>query len=596
LRLAASRRQTAHMAADELASELDLARKALDAGDPSHAIHHASIAMACAPTDGRVERLLEEIALAAGDSFLDLVPSTGNMYHGMAALRAWALHRGERVGDAAPMLLRAQAAAPETDYLRLVERWLAKDGMVGRLDADSFTGGLNAIDAALPKLRSRVLALAELASSALSDSDMLRFTICVLRRKSGRLDAAASLAEAWVAERPGYWSHVALGNARRHQGRLEEAIAQFREAMAFVPDDTAALLDVGDLSMETGNVREALEAYDVVLAREPEHPWAHPSALFLRAREPEGDAAGRSLLSWARAHPEDARAADLATRLFPFTFALPPRPEAMISGAAQALGKDLSVTKLTVTSFEAPSALRALRAVLGEKGARLEVSFGEIPRPDPRDPLERVPFAAWKFPHRGLLGRLTGDRAIDAEPALAPPPSAPAGSIAALAARPFDREVWWVGAASVVTEHGIDAARAAALGCLVHTPPCPLADLWWWDWMFRVQVASVLVLGRLNSGWSEGPRREVLTTLLRGPVDWVCTAALVATAEIAEREHDARESCLELLASALDLRPESPVVVMCIVRPAVDLLRRFDDLPPGLRQRVDRLYRDLEQD
>ncbi len=584
------------MTPDELANELDLARKALGAGDRSHAIHHASVAMACAPADERVEALLGEIALAGGDSFLDLVPSTGNIYHGMGALRAWALHRSQRVGDAAPLLLRAQAAAPETDYLLLLERWLATHGTVERLDADSFAGALNAVDEAQPRLRPRVLALAELASSALSNSDMLRFTVCVLRRKSGRLDAAASLAEGWVAERPGYWSHVALANARRHQGRLEEAIAQFRKASAFNPEDTAALLDVGDLSMEAGNVRAALEAYDVVLAREPGHPWAHPSALFLRAREPEGDGAGRALLSWTRAHPGDARAADLATRLYPYTFALPPRPEAMISGAAQALGKDLSVTKLTVTSFEAPSALRALRAVLGEKGARLEVSFGEIPRPDPRDPLGPVPFTVWKFPRRGLLGRLTGDRAIDAEPALPPAPSAPASSIAALAARPLDREGWWAAAASVVREHGPATARAAALGCLVHTPPCPLADLWWWDWVFRVQVASALVIGRLESGWSEGPRREALTTLLRGPVDWVCTAALVATAEIAEREHDVREGCLKLLASALDLRPVSPVVVMCIQRPAVDLLRRFDELPAGLRQRVDLLYRDLDQD
>jgi tetratricopeptide (TPR) repeat protein len=584
------------MPTDELARELDLARKALGGGDPSHAIHHASVAIGRAPTDERVEDLLGEIALAAGDSLLDLVPPTGNVYHGMAALRAWALYRSQRVSDAAPLLLRAQAAAPETDYLRLLEHWLANDGSVRQLNADSFTAALNAVDEAQPRLRSRVLALAERASSALSNSDLLRFTVCVLRRKSGRLDAAASLAEDWVAERPGYWSHVALANARRHQGRLEEAISQFREAIAFDPEDTAARLDVGDLSMEVGNVREALEAYDVVLGREPEHPWAHPSAMFLRARGPEGDTASRALLSWARAHPGDARAADLATRLYPYTFALPPRPEAMISGAAHALGKDLGVAKLAISSFEAPSALRALRAVLGEKGARLEVSFGEIPRPDPRDPLGRVPFTAWKFPYRGLLGPLTGDRAIDAEPALPPPPPAPAGSIAALAARPFDREIWWAGAASVVTEHGADAARTAALGCLVHTPPCPLADLWWWDWMFRVQVASALVLGRLESGWSAGPRREALTTLLRGPVDWVCTAALVAAAEIAEREPVAREGCVELLASALDLRPVSPVVVMCILRPAVDLLRRFDGLPAGLRERVDRLYRDLEQD
>jgi tetratricopeptide (TPR) repeat protein len=584
------------MSTDGLENELDLARKALGDGDPSHAIHHASIALGRAPTDDRVEALLGDIALAAGGSFLDLVQSTDNLYHGMAALRAWALHRSQKVSEAAPLLLRAQAVAPETDYLGLLERWMSNAGVVEQLNADWFTAALYAVDAAQPELRGRVLALAELALPALSDSDRLRFAVCVLRRKSGRTDAAATLAEDWVAERPGYWSHVALGNARRHQGRFEQAIAQFRHAIPYDPEDTAARLDIGDLSMELGKDRDALDAYEAVLARKPEHPWALPSVLFVRARAPEGEASGRELLNWARAHPGEARATQLATELYPYTFALPPRPESMIRGAAHALEKDLGVAQLAISSFEAPSALRALRAVLGDKGSMLEVSFGEIPQPDPRDPLGRVPFTVWKFPHQGLLGRLTGDRAIEAEPALPAPPPAPAGSIATLASRPFDRDSWWAGAAGVVTEHGLATARAGALGCLVYTPPCPIANLPWWDWMFRVQVASAFVLARLELGWSQGPRREALTALLHGPVDWVCTAALLVLAEIAEREPDARQGCLELLAGALDLRPLSPVVFMCILEPAVDMLRRFDELPPALRDRVDRLHREFEQD
>jgi hypothetical protein len=584
------------MSTDELADELDAARRALDAGDPSHAIHHASVALGLAPTDDRVEALLGDIALAAGDSLLDLVPSKGDFYHGMAALRAWALHRGHQVGDAAPLLLRAQAVAPDTDYLVLLERWMSSTGMVEQLNADSFTAALHSVDAARPELRDRVLALAELALPAHSDSDRLCFAVCVLRRKSGSTDASASLAEDWVAERPGYWSHVALGNARRHQGRLEEAIAQFRYAIPYDPEDTAARLDIGDLFMELGKDRDALDAYEAVLARNPEHPWALPSALFVRGRAPGGEAAGRELLNWARAHPGEARATQLATLLYPYTFALPPRPESMIRGAAHALAKDLGLAKLAVSSFEAPSALRALRAVLGDKGTKLEVSFGEIPQPDPRDPVGRVAFTAWKFPHQGMLGRLTGDRAIEAEPALPTPPLAPAGSIATLASRPFNRDGWWAGAASIVTEHGSASSRAAALGCLVHTPPCPIADLPWWDWMFHVQVASAFVLARLETGWSQGPRREALTALLHGPVDWICTAALLVLAEIAEREPDARQGCLELLARALDLRPLSPVVFMCILEPAVDVLRRLDGLPPALRDRVDRLHREFEQD
>jgi hypothetical protein len=125
--------------------------------------------------------------------------------------------------------------------------------------------------------------------------------------------------------------------------------------------------------------------------------------------------------------------------------------------------------------------------------------------------------------------------------------------------------------------------------------PCPLTDLSWWNWVFRVQVASAFALARLGAGFDRGPRREALTALLRGPVDWTCTAALIALAEIAEREPGARSGAVELLASALDLRPMSPVVVMCILEPAVDLLRRLDGLPPALRDRVARLQGELAQ-
>lgn len=43
-------------------------------------------------------------------------------------------------------------------------------------------------------------------------------------------------------------------------------------------------IDIGDMLWEHGREAEALEAYEKVLAHEPEHPWALPSALLLRAQ------------------------------------------------------------------------------------------------------------------------------------------------------------------------------------------------------------------------------------------------------------------------------------------------------------------------
>jgi tetratricopeptide (TPR) repeat protein len=582
-------------AGDELTEEIDRARAALAKGDVDHASHHVggALGLGLGLGDERLGQLLEEFARAAGDAPPE-VPESGELYHGLAALRAWMLERAERLGEAAPLLLRAQAAAPDTDYLSLVERWLASPERCARLEPESLVPALHAVNGQMPEMRGRLLVLAERVLGVHAQSDHLSFAICIFRRQQGDLPGALELAQARVAERPGYWPHVALGTALRYAGQVEEAILQFESALEFEADDVAARLDIGDLRLELGDEDAALEQYQAVLAREPQHPWATASALYLRARRPGGQAAATQLLALARAHPDQDRAQYLATTLAPFWFALPPRPEASIQGLAQALATGQRAKAMGLSSYEAPSAIRAMRAALGDASADFEISFAEIPRPDPRDPIGQVPYVLWKFPRSGPFG--LGRRAIEGTPGVAAPAPAHAALIAALAAGGFDRDAWWEGAAAVVAELGGETARATALGCMLHTPPCPRAELSWWTWVFQVQVAAAFVLARLERGWQPGLRRDALRSLVHGPVDWITTAALVALAEIVRREPEARAGSLELLAGALDLRPQSPVVYMCIVEPCAHLLGRLEDLPADLRARVDGLLEEIRQE
>jgi tetratricopeptide (TPR) repeat protein len=81
--------------------------------------------------------------------------------------------------------------------------------------------------------------------------------------QAGRHDDGVSLLEK-VAERAGGGStvHVSLVDMYRAVGQLTEALAAARKVANADPDDALAVLDVAELSLETGSPDEALKAFD----------------------------------------------------------------------------------------------------------------------------------------------------------------------------------------------------------------------------------------------------------------------------------------------------------------------------------------------
>ena len=93
---------------------------------------------------------------------------------------------------------------------------------------------------------------------------------------AGDWDRAFALADAGIAKglsHPTLYKLRALG--RERQGRLEEAIADFRAALARTPDDQAALNALGLCLARTGRADEAIEALDRAIALEPTAAAAH---------------------------------------------------------------------------------------------------------------------------------------------------------------------------------------------------------------------------------------------------------------------------------------------------------------------------------
>jgi protein O-GlcNAc transferase len=70
-------------------------------------------------------------------------------------------------------------------------------------------------------------------------------------------------------------AHSKLGVALAHQGRADEAIAEFTTAVAIQPTYAPAYSNLGNVYREKGMLAEALAAYERALAIDPEYWVAH---------------------------------------------------------------------------------------------------------------------------------------------------------------------------------------------------------------------------------------------------------------------------------------------------------------------------------
>jgi tetratricopeptide (TPR) repeat protein len=68
--------------------------------------------------------------------------------------------------------------------------------------------------------------------------------------------------------------HVALGEAYQAKGLKEPAEKEFRAALNREADFVPALVSLGNLAFENGDLQQAEEYYRHVLQRQPEHPQA----------------------------------------------------------------------------------------------------------------------------------------------------------------------------------------------------------------------------------------------------------------------------------------------------------------------------------
>lgn len=141
---------------------------------------------------------------------------------------------------------------------------------------------------------------------------------------------------------------VQRGNAAKAQGRNQEAIAAYREAIERVPAYASLNLVVGDMLFENGEHAEAAEAFQAVVDFDPGHDQGWASLGQCQLLQDDLEAAGESFAAALQANPDnveanyygamlDARSGDTKTAADKLHRALSQRPAWTEQAKAEAL-------------------------------------------------------------------------------------------------------------------------------------------------------------------------------------------------------------------------------------------------------------------
>jgi tetratricopeptide (TPR) repeat protein len=583
------------------AEDRAIAKKVLAAGDAKHAALHCSFALALEPTKPEQLALVDEIYAASADP-LSLVPLEGTTYFGVVAMRAIFLKKVGRIVEALELLVQVVAVRPDLPFGEWLDSWL-DDETIAKVEPQVLA---RLFDLGLQRLVStelgvangrgvaeRIAAAARRARTKYPESSPVAFALSRALRMSRKLDEALAVAKEEHEARPSYLSSVFLAGVHRDRGELKEAHARFEDALAKQPDDVAVRLDMGDLSLDLGRPDDAIAQYEWVLGKEPENPWAKPSALYAKFAK-TNDKALRDELELLAENDTKGRARALALAITPYLGFLPRRPESVL-GAVDAIREQVrqkgidevkkQPIKLQISTLEAPSAIRAAAAQFMEMGLAVDVEIGGIPQPDPRQPTQKTVYEIFKY------------EGASTKPVLPPASEKSAIAIARLAATRFHGPTWAELARRTAKELTFEKVPEL-LSLMVIFPPLPRAVLpdgkpapspfKLADWWFRVQVASALTIAFVDDGWEESVRKRALESMIYGPPDWITTAGMVALTALANIDPVARPHAEALLYGLIRPAP-SAIELACVAQPLSHCLLQL----PGLDADTKKSFREL---
>jgi tetratricopeptide (TPR) repeat protein len=311
-------------------------------------------------------------------------------------------------------------------------------------------------------------------------------------------------------------------------------------------------------------VEEALDVYGAILERQPFHEIALPQFQFLTFVALSDFSARDRLLDFAAEHPENDCARRLSQQVTPFVGYLP-EPIDPVAAFRRPFDSRPGRPRLELQYLIAPS------VYLAYDGLRdAEVVVARMQTPDPRPPRRWVEYLLWKYD--GL------------RPTIAvPPPAAPiAWAVVELANQQYQLEAWWQQARRLARQ--LKPEQFDDLLATMVYPPRPQQVQRLSGWIYRIQVATALVIAHIDTGWEGSLRRKALFSLANGPMDWTVDAALIALTAVARDDEEAAPEIGELFRELRSKLPKDGPV--CYHQALLWSMLRLPDLKDEERHEI----------
>jgi len=279
--------------------------------EPQEAADHLAGALTHAPTLPEAHELLGRLAAQPGGG-LDLFPLAPHVTAGGLAARAHLLAAAGYPEDALPLLAAASGRSPGADWAGVP--WVGDPALGVRIEPGLLVQLLMRLctavgDPAPSPTRTTLrpyLTVARHAIAAHPEDAMLLGAGSALARRIGETALAVDWAARGARARPSKLAEIWLGYAYRSAGRVAEALAALRRAVAHDPDDLSVYADIAGTLADHGRLDDALNWVDRALERDPEFDCAVHTAHRLRHRA-DGDIAHLvRLADFIRDHPDES--------------------------------------------------------------------------------------------------------------------------------------------------------------------------------------------------------------------------------------------------------------------------------------------------
>jgi tetratricopeptide (TPR) repeat protein len=279
--------------------------------EPEQAADHLAGALTHAPTLPEAHELLGHLAGRPGGG-LDLFPLVPHVSAGGLAARAHLLAAAGQPEDGLPLLAAASGRSPAADWAGVP--WVGdptlgvriQPGLLVQLLMRLCTAVGDPAPAASRTTLRPYLTVARHAIAAHPEDAMLLGAGSALARRIGETALAVDWAARGAQARPSKLAEIWLGYAYRSAGRIAEALAALRRAVAHDPDDLSVYADIAGTLADHGRLDDALSWVDRALERDPEFDCAVHTGHRLRHRA-DGDVAHLvRLADFIRDHPDES--------------------------------------------------------------------------------------------------------------------------------------------------------------------------------------------------------------------------------------------------------------------------------------------------